>query len=72
MQQKERPFDHLVRNQQKVARYGQAKSFSCLEVDNELEFGRNLNRQIGGIFAVQNSIDVRCSTPHDIFKIGSV
>jgi hypothetical protein len=39
-------FDHLVCDQQKIARYRQAEIFSCLEVDNELEFGRNLNWQI--------------------------
>src|SRR5215469_8129148 len=38
--------DHLVCDQQKIARYRQAEIFSCLEVGNELEFGRNLNWQI--------------------------
>jgi hypothetical protein len=32
-----RLFDHLVRDQQKVASYRQAKRFSRFEVDNELE-----------------------------------
>ena len=37
---------------------GDAKHFCSLEVDDQLEFGRLLHRQIGWLSALQNAIDV--------------
>jgi hypothetical protein len=38
--------DHLVGNGEQVRRNGKAKCFGSLEVDDQFELGRLLNRQI--------------------------
>src|SRR5258708_384345 len=47
-------FDHLVSGGQQRRRNFQAKRFRGLEVDCEVEFGRLLEREFGGIGAVEN------------------
>src|SRR6516225_1978605 len=51
-------LDHLVGDQQEIARYSQAESFSCLEVDNELELARRLNRKITSLLTFEDSIGI--------------
>ena len=46
-QKKRRLFDHLVGAQQKVSADGQTERLRCLQVDDEFEFARLLDRQIG-------------------------
>jgi len=37
---------------------GDAERVRCLEIDGQLEFGRLLDRQIGGLFAFKDTPDV--------------
>jgi hypothetical protein len=41
-------LDHLVGTADEGGRYVQAESDGGLQIDNQLEFGRQLDRQVGG------------------------
>ena len=49
-------FDHLVGEREQLARDSQAECFSGLEIDYQLEFGRQHDRQVGGLVALENAL----------------
>src|ERR1700751_5234889 len=55
-------FDHLVGDGQHARRNGQTKRPGGLEVDDELELGRLLHRQIGRLGTFQYFVHVAGST----------
>ena len=46
-------FDDLVGTGEDRRRHGETKRLSGLEIDDQLEFGRLLHRQIGGLLALE-------------------
>jgi hypothetical protein len=42
-------FDHFSRLDQKRVRHRKTKRFRCLEIDDQIEFGRLLDRQPAGL-----------------------
>src|SRR5215831_20454123 len=48
-------FDHLVDAANHRQRDGEAERLGGLHVDDELHFGRLLDRQLGGLLAFENS-----------------
>src|SRR5262249_15348405 len=59
-------FDHFVGADEKRFRKGQSECLCSLEVYDQLEFGRQLNRQIGGGCTPVNEIDISCWAPGQI------
>jgi len=51
-------FDHLVGLREDVRRYGKAKHFGSLEVDDEIELGGLFHGQAGRLGALEDLIDV--------------
>src|SRR6266849_8061409 len=51
-------FDHLIRPLQERLRDREAEGFRRREVDDELKFGGLLHRQIGGLGALEDLVDV--------------
>jgi hypothetical protein len=51
-------FDHVVRERQQRIRNGNANSPGSREVDNQLEFCRLFNRQVGWFFAFEDAAGV--------------
>jgi hypothetical protein len=50
-------FDHFVCKRDQIRRHREAKVLRGLAIDDELEFGRLLDRQIGRSGAAQNLVD---------------
>jgi hypothetical protein len=48
-------FDHLVGAGEKGGRHGDTKRFGCLQIDRQLKFRRLHDRQIGRLFAAENT-----------------
>ena len=53
-------------------RHVEAERLGGLEVDDQLEFGRRLHWQVGGLLALEDAIDVAGSQPELVDLIGSV
>jgi hypothetical protein len=61
--------DHLVGAEDERLRKSDTERLSSLEIKNQLEFGRLLNRKVGGLRAFQYSVGIgRCTAD----KIGEV
>ena len=43
-----------------------------LEIDNKLEFGRRLHRQVAGLFAFEDAVDVACRLTELVRRIDAV
>ena len=56
-------IDHLVGTQQKFPANCQSESVRRFEIDDELEFGGLLNRQVGGLRALQNPVHISSGWP---------
>jgi hypothetical protein len=52
-------LDHLVGAGEQRGRYGEAKCLCSLKINDKLEFGRLLHREIGRLRALKNLVDVR-------------
>src|SRR5262245_27205152 len=59
-------LDHLVGARFQRLRNDQVESLGCLHVDDKLEAGRLLNREIGWLCTSQDTIDVGCGLPEQV------
>jgi hypothetical protein len=50
-------LDHLVSSGEEPVRHGEAKRFGGCKIDDEIEFGGLLHRNVSGLGAAQNLID---------------
>jgi hypothetical protein len=62
-------FDHFICPLQHVDRNGQANLFRGLKVDDEFKLRRLLHRQISGLGAFQDLVDVNSSPPIEVFEV---
>ena len=53
-------FDQFVRAQQESLGDGEADGLCGFDVNHQLEFGRELHRQLAYLSAAQDAVDVRC------------
>ena len=60
-------FDDLISARKERMRHSEAQRLGGLEVDHQLEFGRILHWKVGGLFALEDSIDVASSLPAFLF-----
>ena len=51
-------FDHFIGSRQQAGGNVNAERSGGLEVDDQFELGRCLYRQVGGLFALENAIDI--------------
>src|SRR6516164_3172842 len=65
-------FDHLVGAKQERLWDGEADRLRCLEVQDHLELGRKLHREIGRLCTAQNAIDIGGGTTKEVYLVDSV
>jgi len=65
-------FDHLVGAGEQRGRNGNSKGFGCLEIDDQLEFRRLLDRKVGGLLTLEDAIDIGCGAAEQIGALNSV
>jgi hypothetical protein len=65
-------FDHLIGPQQERFRYRQAERLGGRQIDNEIELGRLLDRNVGWLRTAQNFVDKVRSTSEQIGDIWSI
>jgi hypothetical protein len=61
VQQTSTLFDHLVGAGEQRQRHGEAERPGGLEVDDQLDLGGLLNRQVGGLLALENPAGIEAS-----------
>src|SRR5262249_4878636 len=65
-------FDHLVGNVQQTKWHSEPKRFSGLEVDDQIELRRLLDRQVGRFFALEDAAGIDADLVICVGKIRSV
>jgi hypothetical protein len=58
-----RLFDHLVGAGEQAIRHGEAQRFRSREIDDEIELGWLLDRDLTRLGAMQNLVDIVGSAP---------
>ena len=72
MRRKTSLFDHLVGASKYRLRNGEAQCFGSLEIDYKLVLRGRLHREIAGLLALENAIDIAGRAPELVGKIWSV
>src|SRR5262245_38740281 len=65
-------FDHLVGAGEQRRRRLDAERLSGVEVDDQLDFRGLLDRQIAGLLAAQNAIDIGGGATNGVYRVGPV
>jgi hypothetical protein len=65
-------FDHLVSAQEEISTDRQSERSRCFEIDDKLEFGGLLNRQVGRLRAFQNLVDISGGAQEQIGKAWAI
>jgi hypothetical protein len=65
-------LDHLVSAGKYCRRDCEAQCLRSSKIDNQLILGWSLHRQIGGLLALEDAVDISCPAPHLVNKIGSI
>ncbi len=65
-------LDHIVGPRQQRGWNDQVERLRGFQIDDQLEFGRRLHRQVGRLRALENPIDIGCRSPHLIGQVDAV
>src|SRR5215467_6559477 len=67
-----RSLDHFIRPRQKRRRDGQTEGFGSLQVDHQFELRGLFDREVTGLRAFENPIDVPSGATRELPKVGAV
>ena len=62
-------FDHLIGTRKERWRYGETKRLGGFQVNHQFELGRGLHREVSGLLAFKNAIDVTGRLPVGINRV---
>ena len=65
-------FNHLISPRKQRCRYRDPERLSSLQVDHQLIFGRGLHRQIGGLLAFDDAINVAGRAAVPVGEVGTI
>src|SRR5450631_2358803 len=65
-------LNHFVGAQQYRLRNREAERLRCLEVDDKVELGRLLDRQVGRIGALENLVHIASGATEKVSKVRSI
>jgi hypothetical protein len=65
-------FDHIVGGSEQRGRHGESKRFGGLEIDDEIKFGRLLDRKVARLRSAQNFVDIFGNALEQSRKVCSV
>ena len=65
-------FNHLVGAQQERLRDRQAKRLGGIQIDDEIEFGRLLDRDVAWLGPSQNLVNIVCGTAEQVEEVWSI
>src|SRR5262245_11435157 len=65
-------FNHLVGAGEQRRRYGEAKHLRGHQIDDEVEFGRLLDRNVGRFRPAQNLVDMLRRTPVEMHVVDAI
>src|SRR5262245_52601569 len=65
-------LDHFIGDRENAWRQSEAKRLGNLQIDDEFIFGGSLHRQVGGLLAFEDAIDVARSAPVWVGGVGAI
>jgi hypothetical protein len=65
-------LDHLVGGSEERWWHGETERSGSLQIDDQLKFGRLLNRQIAGFLALEDAVDVGTRAPIKVKIVDAV
>src|SRR5215813_13179850 len=65
-------FDHLVGASEHRVWHDETERSGGLEIDHQIVLGWRLHRQVGGLLALENTIDVISRVPELVDRIGPI